>query len=296
MIKSMTGFGLAASNEPALGEISVEVRSVNNRFLDFSVRLPRELNSLEPRIREDVKKRLRRGKVEMYIRYVPAPEAQALYDINPAALRHYATQIQAAFADVPDQKTDLNALLQLPGVIAPAPAAAEDGPLTRLVADVVDASLRTLEQAREVEGQALIAAIAEHLSVLAEIRHEVEQAKGELLDDYKKRLAERVETLSRSADVTIDPARLDTEILFFADKCDITEELVRLDAHIKAFRALLQRDTGEPVGKSMDFLVQELLRETNTIGNKARGVAVASRIVAMKTEIEKIREQVQNLE
>lgn len=299
MIKSMTGFGSAVENDPALGEISVEVRSLNNRFLDFSVRLPRELNALEPRIREDVKKRLRRGKVDMYIRYAPAPEAQALYNINGAALRHYASQVSIALSDmhtIDTEQLDLGALLQLPGVVAPGPVAAEDGPLTQLVARAVDSALQALEQARAAEGRDLTAAILQHLEILMTLRAVVEQVKDELLADYRNRLKERIEVLGKTLEATLDPIRVETEIMFFADKSDITEELVRLDAHLKSFRTMVQRDTGEPVGKSMDFLVQELLRETNTIGNKARGVAVASNIVLMKSEIEKIREQVQNLE
>jgi len=299
MIKSMTGFGTGVKSDAALGEVSVEVRSLNNRFLDFSVRLPRELNAVEPKVREEVKRRLRRGKVDMYVRYAPAPDAQALYNINPAALRHYAGQIGEALSgmhSVDSDRLDVGALLQLPGVVSPTAAVSEDGPLTQLVSEAVDAALNALEEGRSVEGRALTAAIAAHLDTLQELRADVEQVKDELLAEYRSRLKDRIEVLGKTLEATLDPIRVETEIMFFADKSDITEELVRLDAHLKSFRSMVKRDTGEPVGKSMDFLVQELLRETNTIGNKARGVAVASKIVLMKSEIEKIREQVQNLE
>jgi len=298
MIKSMTGFGTGSSASPELGEVAVEVRSVNNRFLDFSVRLPRELNFLEPRIREDVKKRLRRGKVDMYIRYVPGAEAQALYNVNAAALRHYVGQITAALGGMHsvEDRLDLGSLLQLPGVVTPAAAAAEDGPLTHIVVAAMNQALNALEDARQTEGRDLALAIEGHLDALAGLREQVEQVKDELLADYRNRLKERIEVLGKTLEATLDPVRVETEIMFFADKSDITEELVRLDAHLKNFRQILRRESGEPVGKNLDFLVQELLRETNTIGNKARGVAVASCIVLMKSEIEKIREQVQNLE
>lgn len=299
MIKSMTGFGSATASSAELGEVSVEIRSLNNRFLDFSVRLPRELNSIEPRIREDIKKKLRRGKVDMFVRFAPAPEAQTLYEINAAALRHYASQVSTALADmttVNAEALDLGALLQLPGVVTPGLMASEDGPLNRLVLDAVYQALIALESARKTEGRDLVQAIMDHLDNLRTLRTEVEQVKDELLGDYRQRLKERIEVLGKTLEASLDPVRVETEIMFFADKSDITEELVRLDAHLKSFRSMLERDSGEPVGKSMDFLVQELLRETNTIGNKARGVAVASKIVLMKSEIEKIREQVQNLE
>lgn len=299
MIKSMTGFGSVSVSDAALGELSVEIRSLNNRFLDFSVRLPREMNAAEPRIREEVKSRLRRGKVDLYVRYVPAPGAQALYNINTDALVHYATQLQAAANQMPGGKpseVDLTALLQLPGVMTPADVASEDGPLIQFLITAVRKVLDRLEEVRQVEGRALVEAIAGHLDAMVRLRTDIEQVKDELLEQYRTRLKDRMEVLGRTLDAAMDPARVETEIMLYADKSDITEELVRLDAHFASFRKLLEGKKGEAIGKSMDFLVQELLRETNTIGNKARGVAVASSIIQMKSEIEKIREQVQNLE
>jgi uncharacterized protein (TIGR00255 family) len=299
MIKSMTGFGSTVVSDPALGEISVEIRSLNNRFLDFSVRLPRELNSAEARLRDEVKKRLRRGKVDMFVRYVPAAGAQVLYDINAHALQHYARQLADAAPMLPGGASaglDMNALLQLPGVVTPGAVVSEDGPLVQLLLTAVSQVLDLLEQARKTEGNALARAISGHLDKLSVIRGEIEQVKDELLEHYRQRLKDRMEVLGNTFEVAMDPARIETEIMLYADKSDITEELVRLDAHFVSFRKLLEASSGEAVGKSMDFLVQELLRETNTIGNKARGVTVASKIVQMKSEIEKIREQVQNLE
>lgn len=299
MIKSMTGFGSAVVSDSSIGEIAIEVRSLNNRFLDFSVRLPREINSAEAKIRDAVKRRLRRGKVDMFVRYVPATGAQSLYDINANALQHYSRQLADAAPFLPQSMTDsleINALLQLPGVVTPSPVASEDGPLVQLVLQGVNEVLDLLEKARQNEGAALAEAIRGHLACLTELRGGIGQVKDELLEQYRQRLKDRMEVLGKTVEVALDPARIETEIMLFADKSDVTEELVRLDAHFVSFGKLLERGTNEPVGKAMDFLVQELLRETNTIGNKARGVAVASKIVAMKSEIEKIREQVQNLE
>lgn len=299
MIKSMTGFGSAVVNDASIGEIAIEVRSLNNRFLDFNVRLPREMNSAEAKIRDEVKRRLRRGKVDMFVRYVPAAGAQSLYDINSSALQHYARQLADAAPYLPQSMTDsleLGALLQLPGVVTPSAIAAEDGPLVQLVLQAVKQVLDKLEQARQNEGAALAEALRAHLACLAELRVGIEQVKDELLEQYRQRLKDRMEVLGNTVEAALDPARIETEIMLYADKSDVTEEIVRLDAHLASFAKLVDRGSKEPVGKAMDFLVQELLRETNTIGNKARGVAVASKIVAMKSEIEKIREQVQNLE
>jgi len=294
----MTGFGTATRRDTALGEISVEVRSLNNRFLDFNVRLPRELSSLESTLRDLVKKRFRRGKVDMFVRYVPAPEAQPLSTINRHALQHYAQQVSDALGQVPGaaDRLDLAALLSLPGVVTSSDSAAEDGPLVTLAYKAVEEALVKMEQARYCEGEAMQAALQDHLERLGQLRSEIERAKDELLAEYRTRLKDRMEVLGKTLDVALEPARIETEIMLYADKSDITEELVRLDAHLVSFAKMIENPDGEPAGKSMDFLVQELLRETNTIGNKARGVSVASSIIQMKSEIEKIREQVQNLE
>lgn len=294
----MTGFG-ASSSSSSLGEISVEVKSLNNRFLDVSVRSPRELFSTELKIRDLVKRMLRRGKVDVYVRFTPAAGAEALFEIDRNLLRHYADSLTAALKDSESfsgVKPDPTALLQLPGVVNPTPAARDDGPLSELVLHTLGKALEALDQSRRAEGAELGAVMSNHLDNLLKHRADVESVKDELLQEYRTRLKERIEVLGKTLEATLDPVRVETEIMFYADKSDITEELVRLDAHLKAFAKMLESDSGEPVGKPMDFLVQELLRETNTIGNKARGVAVASRIVQMKSEIEKVREQVQNLE
>ncbi len=291
----MTGFGSAAQSCPQ-GEVGVEIKSLNNRFLDLNLKLPRELYFAEPRLREEIKKRLRRGKVDVFVRWTPAPDSQPLYHINAPLLRQYAAQVQEALGST-SVPIDAGALLALPGVVTPTQADAENGPLGQAAVEALAKAVAVLERVRAEEGEELAGAIAGHLEAMDAHRREVEQVKDTLLDDYRRRLNERIEVLGKTLDATLDPVRVETEIMFFADKSDITEELVRLDAHLKSFRKMLDGSgTGEPVGKNMDFLVQELLRETNTIGNKARGVAVAQRIVLMKSEIEKVREQVQNLE
>jgi len=301
----MTGYGAGSCSTP-LGEILVEVKSLNNRFLDLNMKIPRELNSAEMKLRDEVKRRLRRGKVDVYVRWTPSPTAPPLYEINANLLRHYAKQIASVFSDNEQSSAttaDLSALLQLPGVVTPAGAAGEEGELPAAAKEALGKALTALEEVRGHEGQELAAAIEAHLTTLEQHRQEVERVKDDLLADYRDRLKDRIEVLGKTLDASLDPVRVETEIMFFADKSDITEELVRLDAHLKAFRKMLREPTpakpgsaNESMGKPMDFLVQELLREANTIGNKARGVSVAQRIVLMKSEIEKIREQVQNLE
>lgn len=308
MIRSMTGFGAATASTP-LGEISVEVKSLNNRFLDMTIKLPKELSASEPGLREVVRRRLRRGKVELYVRWTPLPGAQALYEINGPLLRHYARQVREALSEesavgsgqpaaIPGGhlETDIGALLALPGVVVPTRGAAQDGPLSEGAADAVTRAIDALDRSRAEEGRALAAAISASLDLIDTLRQEVVAAKDLLLAEYRTRLIERLENLQRTVASSLDPGRAEAEAVMYAEKSDITEELVRLEAHLAACRRLLDPAYPEPAGKALDFLVQELLRESNTIGTKARGVAVAARVVAMKGEIEKIREQVQNLE
>jgi uncharacterized protein (TIGR00255 family) len=294
----MTGFG-AATASSSIGEVSVEVKSLNNRFLDANIKLPRELTSAELQLRDEIKRHLRRGKVDMFVRWIAAPGAQALYEINKPVLQHYARQLEDALHSIggSEVRMDLNALLGLPGVVTPTAAAAEQDELLTTALQAAVKALENLDAARVREAQHLTAAIDEHLGAIEDLRDKIAQAKDELLEEYRRRVRERIETLAKSADINMDPARLETELLLHADKSEITEELVRLGAHLQTFRqTLASPPKNEPVGKPLDFLVQELLREANTIGNKARGVAVAQYVVQMKTEIEKIREQVQNLE
>jgi uncharacterized protein (TIGR00255 family) len=297
MIRSMTGFG-SASVQSALGEIGVEVKSLNNRFLDITMRLPKELGMLEPDLREEVKQFVGRGKVELLVRWTPMSGSQPLYEINRPLLKHYAQQVREVLwrGACAEPQIDLGALFALPGVVIPSKTASNTGPIRKAALKAARAALKALDRAREAEGKALVDAIRIHLDRLDAGRAEIADAKDELIEAYRERLRERFAAFEQLAGGAIDPARFEAEVLMFVDKSDISEELVRLEAHLQAFGKQCEDDSPEPVGKFMDFLVQELLREVNTTGNKARGLKVAQRIVQMKSEIEKIREQVQNLE
>ena len=294
-IRSMTGFGSAVASSPA-GEFAVEIKAVNNRFLDQSVRLPRELNFLEPAIRDEVKANVRRGKLDLFVRWAPAAGAVPLAQINGPLLRHYAKQISEAM-DLPRSTSiDIAALLQLPGTVISTSAAGDDETLKEAVLQSVRDALKALDETRGREGTKLAAAILEVLEEIERACAEVESLKESVVEEMRTRLRERLEQIEKNTNVTLDPGRLEAEVVIFAEKSDITEEVVRLAAHLSAMRRLCAGAQTEGVGKTMDFLVQEMLREVNTIGNKARGLEISQRVVRMKSEIEKIREQVQNIE
>ena len=299
MIRSMTGFGAGTATTPA-GDIAVEVRSVNNRFLDFSVRLPHELAACEAALRDEARRRLRRGKVEMTVRFSPsaADGAAPPGRIDGPLLRAYARAVAEALAGIDGMPPpDTGALLALPGVVTTQRVGADaDGALARATLAAARAALDALDAARATEGAALAAAIAESLATLETLRDDAAAAKDRLMAEHEARLLARVQQLRAKVDPTLDPGRVAAELALVADRCDITEELVRLEAHLAACRKTLTPENPEPAGKPVDFLAQELLREANTLGGKARSVEAGAAMLAMKAEIEKIKEQVANLE
>jgi uncharacterized protein (TIGR00255 family) len=295
-ISSMTGYG-ACERETAIGRLMVEVRTVNNRFLDVSVRNPREFNAIENAIRDLVKSRLARGKAELFIRWEPAPELTPKIEIDAGLFDAYAKQIQALQARVADKgPLPLERILDFPGVVSGASGAEiDEETLWQAVSETVSAALDKLVEERLREGAALVADLRIHLETIAEESRSVEKLKDEAVDRWRERLAQKIEDWRAKNNAAIDEGRLESELCFYADRSDVTEELVRLAAHLEKFGATLDSPQG-PLGKDLDFLTQEILREINTLGSKSRDTAIANSVLSMKAATEKIREQVQNLE
>jgi uncharacterized protein (TIGR00255 family) len=291
MIRSMTGFG---SGRSAQGDeaVDVEVRSVNHKFCEVKVRLPRELAALEVEIARTVKERLARGGVEVAVRRSGAPSAVA-----PRVDAKLATEYARAFAE-------LQARLGLPGELTIAHVIAADG-VVRLeerapdveagrqaVAEALSAALGALSEMRAREGEALARDLGARLDLVEAIVAKVEVLAPQSIEHYRARLAERIGEVARG--FVPDPARLAQEVALFADRMDVSEEITRLRSHVAQTRGLM--GGGEPAGRKMEFLVQEMHREANTIGSKSQSTEIASHVVALKAEIERMREQVQNVE
>jgi uncharacterized protein (TIGR00255 family) len=290
----MTGFG--AGRGAARGEeIEVEIRSVNHKFVEVKVRLPRELAALELEIAKSVKERLARGGVEVTVRRTAAGGAGgALAPRVDAAL---AESYLRAFQD-------LKARLGLPGEIGLAEVLAADGVvrLDERAADL-DAARAALQEAlslaleallamRAREGEALARDLEGRLATVEGLVARVMEASPRAVEQHRARLAERIAELARG--VALDPARLAQEVALFADRTDVAEETTRLRSHVAQVRALLV--AGEPAGRKLDFLVQEMHREANTIGSKSQSAEISPLVVALKADIERMREQVQNVE
>lgn len=291
-LRSMTGYGSAVVHTDA-GEFSADLKTVNNRFLDVAMRLPRELGFAEAALREVLRRRIRRGKAELSVRWTPPPGAPPLYEIDKALLAFYRAQVEEALGG---SAVDAGALLALPGVVN---AAAHPADEERIIAGLVaatQAAADRLDAARIAEGAHLVEDLLARADTLASESDAMEAVRDELFAEYATRLRERMAQIAQAAGVETDASRAEQEVLLFADRSDITEELVRFRGHLDALRGLCRNGGGDGAGKTLDFLTQELLREANTMGNKARWLEAARRVVTMKNEIEKIREQAQNLE
>lgn len=291
---SMTGFGRAARHGEDLS-VSVEVRSVNHRFLDVHVRCPGRYLSWEPRVRGMVRDVLRRGKVDIHLNVRDAGKFGAGLRVNRALLRAFleeAEKIREEFR-VGGELT-LRDLIAVPEAFQAAPEA--DDPADLLWAEAEGAvrdALAMLSKARREEGERLKEILRETVSRIGAAAEEIRALAGENKESAAARFRDRIEALSGTAG--IDPARLHQEAALLIDRLDITEECDRLKVHLAAADALFLAP-GDAVGKRFDFLVQEIFRELNTAGNKSAHAVISARIVAAKTELEKVREQIQNVE
>jgi len=293
-MKSMTGFGRGSATGDGFA-VGVEIKTVNNRYLDIHVRGPQELASLEMDIRKRVNARLSRGRVDLSINFDRTGDT-ASYQINQSVVAAYVDalrEIQRQFNLSSD--IDVSAIARLPGALSSPRNELADEMISGIEA-AIDQALDSLEQMRNVEGQSLAIEMTNRLQTIQEKIPLIETAAAGLVDAYQQRLQKRISELtSRSAQpIELDPARLAQEVAYLADRSDITEELARLRSHVEQFREAI--DSREEVGKRLDFLLQELNREANTVLSKSTEVSIKEAALAIKAEVEKLREQVQNVE
>lgn len=290
-MRSMTGFG---RGEATNGEVTVaaELRAVNNRFRDVQVRVPREYNVLEPRITTLLRDGVQRGRIDATVRRTSADgDARIRVDLGVVDQYQRAAAAIAARTGQDSSTIPVATLLTLPGVVTTADSEPDALAEWALVEVAVGAALEELAAMRSREGEALAIDLRKHLLELDRLRREVESVGAGLVDRVQARLTERIHRLVAER---ADPARLASEAALLADKADVSEELARLGSHIEQFGAALASD--EPVGRRLDFLLQEIHREVNTLGSKAAEQAVSSRVVEMKSLVERLREQAANVE
>jgi len=291
----MTGFGRATREVAGLG-LDVEARSVNHRHLDLRIRLPKVLADHESALKKRVQERMSRGKVDLSVNLVMGSAASALEIDEGIAAQYVAAAARLREAHSLTADLDVAALLGMPGVTRLVETEVDAETLIGPVTEAIDEAVEALIAMRAAEGQALASEFEGRLETIIDLANRFEARSGEVVEVAKQRLKKRAEQIQRDVGL-LDEARLHQEVVIAADRLDITEELVRLRSHVDQFRETLASAGREtPVGRRLDFLLQELGREANTVGSKANDAPLAQDVVELKTELERIREQVQNVE
>jgi uncharacterized protein (TIGR00255 family) len=289
----MTGFGRGTANGDGF-EVSVEMKTVNNRFLDVVLKLGGELQTLEAPMKKLISNRLSRGRVDVNIQYDRTQEIS--YELNRPVISGYLNalnELKSEFNVGGDP--DINVIARLPNIFSvKKDEAGSDFMLA--VGNAVTAALDDLETMRASEGEMLKVELTERLSNIERLTGTIEQEAGNISDEYRQRLTKRItELLTKTeSQIELDQGRLAQEVAYLADRSDISEEIARLLTHIEHFRSIMEEE--KEVGKRLDFLTQELNREANTITSKTNNMIVKENALQVKSEIEKIREQVQNVE
>ncbi|HVK66088.1 MAG TPA: YicC/YloC family endoribonuclease [Polyangium sp.] len=292
-MRSMTGFGIG---EVTLGEgrVLAEIRSVNQRFLDVRTRLPRELAEIALFAEQVVRERLRRGRVELVVRTEGPVLTAATLDV--ARARAAFRQLLALRDELaPGAELPLALLSAVPDLFIP-PAGPELAAVRDAVRRAIEAAISAMDAMCRAEGEALLADLSGRCQALRRLIEAIASQADGLREAAQRRLHERLERLLASAELTVDRGRLELELAILVDKSDFTEELTRLRSHLDQLEGVLAASGGEPVGRRLDFLLQEMVREANTLGAKAQDASVSQIVVGIKVELERLREQVQNVE
>lgn len=290
-MQSMTGYGRCRLERDGR-EMTVELKSVNHRFLDIAVRMPRNLGFLEDVIRKELSTRINRGHVDVFVTYANTRDDARVVNVDVPLLSAYKEAIDT-IAHVTHAREDMSVsqYARLPDVLTVSEREEDREAVEMLMREVLGEAMNELCQMRSREGERLRADVLDKITTLKTLRDAIAQRAPSVVEDYRDKLQAR---LSQLISGQLDEQRLAQEVALFADRAAIDEELVRLRSHFAQIAALC--DTPEAVGRRLDFLVQELNREVNTIGSKASDLQIAQNVVSAKAEIEKLREQVQNIE
>ena len=292
MVKSMTGYGRASETLNSRG-ITVEVRSVNHRYLDCTVKTPRSYAFLEEKLKACLSEFIARGKVDIYISIDNSDSANISVSLNEPLLNGYFNIFDKLNNQYGVNKDiSVSEIIRIPDILVIEKQEDDEEELAADVLTVFKAALTEHNEMRKTEGARLAEDISSRLTLIENLAKTVEERSPKCVDEYREKLELRMREVLES--VTVDQQRLLTEAAIFADKIAVDEETVRLHSHISQFRDMIKN--GGPIGRKLDFLVQELNREVNTIGSKANDLDITSIVVDIKAEIEKIREQVQNIE
>jgi uncharacterized protein (TIGR00255 family) len=292
MIRSMTGFGRGECQEESK-EFLVEIKTVNHRYSDVFIKMPRQISFLEDKVRDLVSKAISRGKIDVYITFNSFGIDSKCILFDEALAKAYINAVEA-LRDKFGLKDDITVSLisKYPDVLRVEQAEEDEEKIWSMLKVATENALRSLVSMRENEGEGLKNDLAARTAYIEKVLKEIELRSPDVVKEYKQKLETRIKDLLEQQ--TIDENRIAMEVAVFADRCSIDEEIVRLGSHLNQMREALSLE--QPVGRKLDFLIQEMNREINTIGSKANDLIITRNVVEIKSEIEKLREQVQNIE
>lgn len=291
MIKSMTGYGRAKLSKDDR-EYQIEIKSVNHRYLDISVRIPKQLSYLEETIKKEIAKKVKRGKIDVFVTFENNSLEGKEIKINTELAKAYIDELKK-LAEKENILSDIQVteISKYPDVLN-IQSSQDDEKITEEVLETITIATDNLVQMRETEGNKISEDLLKRLNIINKKVEEIAKLSTGLIEEYVVKLEERIKELLKTEE--IDKTRIAQEVVIYADKCSIEEEVTRLNSHISQFKNLL--NSNEAIGKKLDFIIQEMNRETNTIGSKANNLEITNGVIDIKTEIENIREQVQNIE
>ena len=293
MIRSMTGFG-RGEVQLQQRKFLIEAKSLNHRYLDTNIKMPKILNYLEEKIRQRIKDFVKRGRIEVFISFEKVGET----DVKVSADLELAKQYLDALREISDKLAvsddiAVSSLVKFPDVIIVSKKEEDEDQIWNCLSDSLNIALEKLVEMRETEGNQLKEDFVKRLDIVADMIKQIEERSPQILLEYRQRLLDRMKEILEDGP-NIDDGRVLMEVALFADKSSITEEIVRFHSHIRQFKIILEED--DSVGRKLDFLIQEMNREVNTIGSKANDLYVTNIVINLKSELEKMREQIQNIE
>ena len=291
MIKSMTGYGKANLSQDQK-EYQVEIKSVNHRYLDISVKIPRVLSYLEEDVKREIATKVKRGKIDVFITFENNANGRKEIRINTEIAKLYIEELKKlAKQEEISANIEVTEISKLPDVLS-IQNNQEDETIKIELLRTVSQATDKLVQMRQIEGNKIAEDLLVRIQGIQEKVKEISSLSTGLIEEYVVKLEGRIKEILK--DQEVEEARLAQEVVIYADKCSVEEEVTRLKSHISQFEKLLKTD--EPIGKKLDFIIQEMNRETNTIGSKANHLGITNDVIDIKTELENIREQIQNIE
>ena len=293
MIRSMTGYGKEFLNTENR-EYQVEIKSVNHRYLDINIKIPKTLSYLEEDIKKEISKKIKRGKVDVFITFENDSQEGRNIKINKELAKIYINQLkELAYEEKISDNIEVIDIAKFPDILT-IKIDENDEKIKSEIVKVTKEATEKMVEMKSIEGEKIAQDLLKRIERIEVKIVEISKKSTGLIEEYVVKLEKRIKEILKSED--IDKSRLAQEVVIYADKCSIEEEITRLKSHIYQFKKLLLDNNNETIGKKLDFIIQEMNRETNTIGSKANNLEITNGVIDIKTELEDIREQVQNIE